>query len=244
MSKQQRTVLIVAGGALALYLLYRWYQGRQAGTASTTTPNTSSTDYAALAGQEQADAAALQGQNSQLAATEQSDVAALTGSLGTLSAQQQAALGGLGAQEQSDVSGLTGQVSSLTTGLENLANQFAGLSTQPQNTASVAMGATPTNRATINTHKGGPFYNYYVKVTGHAPPGNVSATNWIYSAWRAGVSATRLQQHPPHPSAPKQRTVAHPNPTHTQQTNTLHKLPAAKKPPPKAHKPRVSGKRR
>ena len=65
MKKNQKLIVYGAGGLLALVLLYRWYQNKQAAAtaAATTTPtDQAASDYASLAGQEQADVAALNGQ--------------------------------------------------------------------------------------------------------------------------------------------------------------------------------------
>jgi hypothetical protein len=128
---------------------------------------------------------------------------------------------------------------------------------------SLATGVAAVNRAqtaAIQTHRGGPFYNYYVKVTGKRPPGSVLTSNFVYQAWKSGVKATALEGSKTHPSA-KNNQVAHPNPTHQQkaavkpQTPKAAPRPAAKpapapvrraapKPPPKPSKPKASGVRR
>lgn len=217
MSKQQKQIAIVAAGALVLLLVYRWYQGQSASSTTTTgtaAPDTSGSDFASLAGQEQSDVAGLQDQNSQLLGQEQSDVANLQG-----------AISGLTAQEQSDVSGLTGQVGSLSSAIEGTPDMSAEV-------AALAAGVQQLNRAqtaTVQTHRGGAFYNYYVKVTGHAPPARVQMSSLVYQAWKQGIKATALQAHPAHPSAPRNTHVAHPNPHHTPQP-THHPAPANPKP--------------
>lgn len=72
MKQGQKRIMLIAGGALVLYLLYRYYQGQAANTNANQAgaPADASAQYAALAGQEQSDVAALQQQ-------EQSDVANL-----------------------------------------------------------------------------------------------------------------------------------------------------------------------
>lgn len=235
MDKKQKQIAIIAGAAIALYLIYRWYSNQSgSGTTSTssgTTPSDqSAADYASLAGQEQSDAAALQGQNSTLMGQEQSDVAGLTSSLGAY-----------GAQEQSDVSGLTGLISGLTSQVDSLTGSVGDLQNQ---VPAIAIGAKPVSRtSTITTHKGGSFYNYYKSVTGHAPPAHLNATNAVYQLWKAGAKASKVQHTKPHPSAPKQTHVAHPNPQH--QPRPAQK-PTAKphQNPPKAHKPKKSGRHR
>ena len=108
--KQKRYAVIGAAGLVLLYLLYHYYAGNkasnQASTGTTPAPDTSGSDYAALAGQEQGDVAALQGALNTLTGQEQSDVTGLNSTLG-----------GLGSQEQSDVSGLTGLIGTLTVSL-------------------------------------------------------------------------------------------------------------------------------
>lgn len=232
MSKNQKTVLYVAAGALALYLLYRWYSSNQqsAGT-STTTPDTSATDYATLAGQEQSDAAALQQQNAQLNSQETSDVASLQGSIGSVASQ-----------ETSDVSGLTGAIGSLTSTVSNLT--APDLSPIENQIAALATGVQKVDRTQyVNTHKGGAFYNYYTKVTGKPPPARLSASDFVYQSWKSGVNLLKLQKTPTHPSAPKQTQIAHPNANHTQQSNVAAKLPKPKA-TAKASKPKASGKRK
>lgn len=245
MDAKQKRIAIIVGAAVALYLVYRWYSGQ---TSSSTTaagvqsPDTASSDFASLAGQEQSDVAALQGQNSQLLGQEQGDVAGLQG-----------AISGFGAQEQSDVSGLTGAISGISTAIDGLTGTD---NTLGQEVAALATGQQQINRqmtAQIQTHPGGAFYKYYVNVTGHKPPAAVQVNNFVYQAWKSGVKATALQKNPPHPSAPKNTHIAHPNPTHIQ---TSHWKPAAPPPktvakqvskpkaPPKSSKPKVSGRRK
>lgn len=68
MSKNQRIALFAGGGLLVLILIYRYvHNAGSANTAATTTAAPDSSQYAALAGQEQSDVAGLQSQ-------EQSDV--------------------------------------------------------------------------------------------------------------------------------------------------------------------------
>jgi hypothetical protein len=225
---RQKQIAMIAGAAVLLYLVYRWYSSQSTAATSTgaVAPNTSSGDYASLAGQEQSDVAGLQGQNSQLLSQEQGDVAGLTSSIA-----------GLGAQESSDVSGLTSSIGGFSDQFDQLATSQATLGGE---VASLATGVQQLNRAqtaqAIQTHKGGPFYTYYVKVTGKPPPRSVQASNFVYSAWKSGVKASALQTaSKPHPSS-KNTQVAHPNPAHTQQP---HAKPTPPKPPPKpAEKPK------
>lgn len=199
MDKRQKQIALIAGGAILLYLVYRWYSSQSASStaAGTTAPDTSGSDYAALAGQEQSDVAALQGQNSQEATQEASDVS------------------GLAAYIQALGSGLTGTEATVTA----LQGTVAGLATG----TTKAPAASKT--ATIATHPGGPFYKYYKQVTGKAPPARVSVTSFLYEAWKRGVKATDLQKHNQHPAS-KNKQVAHPNPGHKQKTQV--KPPAPK----------------
>jgi hypothetical protein len=226
-TKQQKQIALIAGGLVLLYLVYRWYSNNQ--TSSTTTgaaaPDTTSGDYASLAGQEQSDMAALQGQNSQLLGTEQSDVTGL-----------QSGLAGLTSQEQADVSGLTATFGGYTDQLQQiLANEQAitgAQSTIGGQISALATGVDKVNRAqtaAVQTNRGGPFYNYYVKVTGKRPPASVLTSNFVYQAWKSGVNATALQGSKTHASS-RNNQVAHPNPTHQQKAAVKPQPP---KPPPK-----------
>jgi hypothetical protein len=238
LSKDQQKIALIGGGAVVLYLVYRWWSNNQspASTAAgQTAPNTSGADYASLAGQEQSDVAGLQNQ-------EQSDVSALQ------------------AQEGSDVSGLTAGLQGVTdtltgvgTQLGGVASTLAGVSTtqqqQGQQIASIASGQQAIDRtihATIQTHAGGPFYSYYKTVTGKAPPATIAASNFVYQAWKNGVKATALNPKLTHPSAPKQTQIQHPNANHTpQQVAGKNKKPLpVPKPTPKPSPPKPSGVRK
>lgn len=241
MNKQQKQIAIVAAGAIVLYLVYRWYRGQSTAAtgAGAASPDTASTDFAALSGQEQGDVAALQSQNSSLLSQEQGDISTLQQALAGLSsdfsgqnaqiqsqeqsdvAALQGSLSGLGAQEGSDVSGLTGALGSVTSTLEGLGNQYGNLQGQ---VAALGTGTTRPNRApTVTAHKGGAFYKYYVKVTGKRPPTSVQVSNFVYQAWKSGVSVTALQKKPPaHHAGTKNTSVAHPNPGH-QPRPPMHK---------------------
>jgi hypothetical protein len=113
MDDKQKKALMIGGGVVGAYLVYKLYQNHAANTASTASsgalaPNaTTSSDpyssqYAALSGQEQSDAAALQGQNAQLA----SDLQALAGRQST----DETALGNLPTTIQSQLSGWLSQL--------------------------------------------------------------------------------------------------------------------------------------
>lgn len=187
MNPKQKQIAMIAGGALVLILLYRWYTGsRNQAATGTSTPatDTAASDYASLAGQEQGDVAALQGQNADLLTQEQGDVSGLTTAIG-------------------DLAGVVSSINDSITG-------------QQSQIASIAAGQTKIDRAltaTIGTKKGGAFYKYYVKVTGHAPPARVSASNFVYQAWKSGVKATALAKPTAHPSS-KNTHIQHPNGGH------------------------------
>lgn len=153
MSKRQRTILIIAGGALVLLLIYRWYQNQNQSSGASTASGTStgadpsSSDYASLAGQEQSDVANLQQQNAQLLSQEQSDVS----SLGADIQQGQAT-------EQGDVGGLTAGLSAVTSTLDQvvqqaqnaaqqvLANDAAQQAALGQKVAALSAGVQKINR--------------------------------------------------------------------------------------------------
>lgn len=226
MTAQQKKIALFAGGALILLLVYRWYTGQQNQTAtgaSTPATDTAASDYASLAGQEQGDVANLQQQ-------EQSD-------FGLLQNQEQTDVGSI-TGALGDVTGQIGSIGAIITGLGNQINE-------------IASGQTAINRRdTITTNKGGAFYKYYVKVTGKTPPSTVSASDLIYQAWKAGVSATSLrtltgakntktQNH----AGAKNTHVAHPNSTHTPNTGQ-HNKPSGGAGIGAKTKPKASGARK
>lgn len=150
MDATQKRVVIVGGVLVVAYLLYRYYQGQQALSATNAatlggTPVTAGTDYATLAGQEQSDTASLQQK-------EQSDYANLLASI------------------EAEVLGQAKFESTIN-------KQAAGFEKGQRHA----------------TKKGGAFYNYYKKVTGHAPPASVSTSSLIYELWKAGVSAVKAR---------------------------------------------------
>jgi hypothetical protein len=206
--KQKRYAVIGAAGLFLLYLLYHYYAGSKASNQASTgagvaAPDTSGSDYAALAGQEQGDVASLQSQIAGLASQ-------LTGTgAGTGAADP-------GSSTTNDLVGRGPFPADYTNLLQGLESDVAALGT----------GSQPVNRttasATVTTHRGGAFYNYYTRVTGHAPPATVQASNWIYSAWRQGVGASRIATPQTHPSASHQTHVAHPNGNHQAQTQVAH----------------------
>lgn len=231
MSRGQK-IAVVIGGMIVVYLIYRWQMsstGTSTGQASSsdtgtgaattgTSADQSAADYASLAAQEQSDVAALQGQNEQLAAQEQSDVSNLSsgmmaaGSSGVLSGGGGGIAGGGGITATSSPTGTT--------------------DTQG-NIPSLATGSQPVNRARppryVPVASGSPFARYYKRVTGKNPPARVLASNFIYQAFRAGIRAQALN--PPHPAAPQQTRVAHPNPNHHPTGGAG--LPRSRPPPPR-----------
>lgn len=129
MGKNEKILLIVGGVGVA-YLAYRYASGGSSSTTTTAaTPDTSSQDYASLAGQEQGDVAQLQQQIGALTSQEQSDVQTLSG------------------QESGDVATLGGTITSLG----GLVKDLGGVVTTNQNTnqkelAKLAAGLAATSR--------------------------------------------------------------------------------------------------
>jgi hypothetical protein len=214
MSKKQKQIAYIAAAAIGAWLLYSYIRGRQVSNQSTSsgssgTPvDTSASDFASLAGQEQGDVAALQNQNSQLFGQEQSDVAALR------------------AQEGQDVSTITGTLAGITASVDGFTSSLTGVTSD---IAALATGEQQINRrmnSTVKVKKGGSFADYYKRVTGKTAPTTISPTSFIYEAYKAGVKAAALKPPAAHPSAPKNTSVAHPNGNHTQQTGTHKKLPS------------------
>lgn len=202
MSKQQRMILFAVAGAAALFVLYRWQMSRSSSGSATPTPDPTQADYAQLAGQEQADTAALQNTETSDVANLSSTVSGLQGQEGADVATLQGQLGGIDAREQGDIGTIQGQFASLATP-ENIANLQGEV-------AAIAAGQKKASPS-IATHKGGSFYNYYKQVTGKAPPARVAVSDFIYQAWTHGIKATALagkgntapQQHsggPGHPA--------------------------------------------
>lgn len=208
LSKQQKQIAIVAAGAILLYLLYRHYAGssQTSTSAGAQTPNTAASDYAALAGQQQSDAAALQAQNQQLQGQEQGDISTLTGQLAALAGQ----VAGI---TPYDPTALQGEISAVGAAV-----------------AALGTGTTPGTRTTPTTTKvakGSAFAKYYKQVTGKNPPATVSLNNFVYEAYKAGIKASTIAQghQAKHPSA-KNTDVMHPNGNHQAKTGH-HKQAAA-----------------
>jgi hypothetical protein len=128
-SKEQRQMLIVGGVAVGGFLLYRMYQNnaaaqQQSSGQTATTGSGSASDYAALAGQEQSDAASLQAQNAQLA----NELNTLTG------------------QETTDIAGVTKTLTGLDTTLTDQQHAFdAYQASEAQTVAGLASGEQSTN---------------------------------------------------------------------------------------------------
>lgn len=217
MNTKQKQIAMIAGGALVLILLYRWYQGRQTTAATgTATPatDTAASDYASLAGQEQGDVATLQNQNAGVLAQETGDVAGLGAGLAALSAIVQNLA-------PPDLTPIENQINALATGQAQMNRHL---------------------NQSVATHPGGGFYKYYKMVTGHAPPAHVLTSNFIYQAWKGGVKATALKPAAKHPTTKPHHQVAHPNPTHKAQTGS-HKATTHNKAKPKTTA-KTSGKRK
>ena len=238
LSKQQKFMLI-GGAAVALFLVWRWQMSGTSkqstgqdsssttGSGSATDPtgqnaDQSAADYAALAGQEQSDVAALQDQNAQLAAQ-----------------MQQADTSGMAAGAGSgDMSGLAGAGSSGAVG--GGGGGFGGGTATPTGGAPLqsqvapqATGQQKVNRArpqTIAVAANSPFARYYRQVTGQSPPARIQVTNAVLQLFRQGVKASAFE--PPHPSAPNTR-IKHPNPNHQPTGGApVYVLPRARPPAP------------
>lgn len=59
----------------------------------------------------------------------------------------------------------------------------SGAAITSSNTGNGGVSSNPT----IETHKGGPFYKFYVAATGHAPPAVVHTNNPLYQLWKSGA---------------------------------------------------------
>lgn len=187
---KHKTAVYAAGGGLALYLAYKWYENSNANNAQAastqtgaSTPDTSSSDYAALAGQEQSDVAALQAQNQQLASSEQSDVQNLSGSLTQLTGQEFSDTQALTAAQQQNATTLNG----LQSLLASLGNTVTGLTSTVSNISvpAVASGHTAVSRISANVKYLAPGAlnpSYALK----PPPGAPSSARWAGSSKPSG----------------------------------------------------------
>jgi colicin import membrane protein len=254
LNPKQKKIAAIAAAAIVLILAYRYAKG-SSGTANTSAAadgtavpasDPGNADYASLAGQEQSDMAAVQGQATQNAAQEQSDTAALQSGIDTNAAQ-----------ETSDVTTLGGLIAGLTTGQESLADAISAL---PSTTvAAVATGTIPGNRATpkpkpkpkkrVTAAKG--------KATTSRGTGAVrallpktkkqTAAAKHAAAAKKAAAAHKKAAAAHKPTVTAHAAIAHPNPGHAVAPNVAARkaapLPKPKPPAPKA-KAQVSGKRR
>lgn len=186
MDKRQKQILIVGGGAAVVFLAYRAYtnSGSVASNGQSANPDTSASDYASLAGQEQSDAAGLQSQNQELytmllqaEGQEQADVAN----------QNQ-----FNADASTALSALANTITGFGDALGTLTSQqaaTAGLITDVQNRLNqTAMGITPPSKAPA--------------AAGHTLTKGLTQK-------QAGQHLTAVQRPTTHHPA-----VAHPNATH------------------------------
>jgi hypothetical protein len=196
---KQKKVALIAGGALVLFLLYRYVsQSRQAAqspTAGVPATDASSSDYASLAGQEQSDAAALQGQNSQLsseidtinqwiASQKPPDTTPAPDYSGQLSALH----------DELNALVAAGQVSH--NGDPGLATQQPAAPPPPAPSTASTVKTITMLPATIATHVGGPFYDWYKNVYGRPPPAMVSPNAARYVAWTKGLGKAQAAKIP------------------------------------------------
>jgi len=177
---RKRTAMIVAG-IVAIYLVYRWQQSRSTPPASdqgAAGDTSGQAAYSQLAGQEQADIAALQN-------AEQNDISGLGSQLNALVAQ-----------EGSDYSTATENQQAVNDAINQVA---AGQVTLSDALAGLAKGAPHQ----VAVHAGGPFARFYTAVTGRKAPRTISSGDFFYQAWREGFHASQLKgdvNHNQHPS--------------------------------------------
>lgn len=249
----QKRVAIASAALIVLYLVYRWRQSQSntnAAATGTSAPatDTSASDYASLAGQEQGDMAALQSQNQQLLAQEQSDVASLQanesglgGFISTLGAQVAGITPPNLAPLTAEIAGLSTQVAALATGEQQLKRQLNQKKKPPKKPPKRG-GGTRTKSTTA-------------KRDAQQTKGAAGALRTMSDGvLRTFDPATRRQLAglfaQAHPSAPHNTQVAHPNANHLPQTGggkASHNKPGL--PQPKAKpighpKTRSSGRRR
>lgn len=150
LSKNQKMALYGVAGALALYLLYRWYQNRSSSVAAqqstNPTPDTSGGGGGAPGGAPGTDVAALQAQ-------EQADVASLQGALANVQGQL------AGAPSQSDIAALqSANQSALGDVQSGIASQLASFESRIPGIVSGLIPAappTPSNPVVGGTNPGG-----------------------------------------------------------------------------------------
>lgn len=197
-SPTQKKILIAGGGFLVLLLLYRLYANNKQGTSSATgqsaNPNTSASDYASLAGQEQGDVASLQNDQSQLyglitgnAAAEQADIQNANEALLVSNANQNAVN-------------------------QSLAGTLAGIATS---ITSLVNGAVPQAGAVFAPNAGIPTPGIF-----SVPSVAAGATKVSPSQIQKGT-AGKLTAVPRSPT--DHPAVAHPNPTHAAVKTTAKK---------------------
>lgn len=192
MKKNQKLAVYGAGGVVLLLLLYRYYQSRQAASiAAASTPAGTDPAYASLAGQQQADTAALGGQISGLQATQaaaptQQDLANLAS--------------GLSSTEAGDIGNLTNQIGSLagtTTPFQQLQSELGLIPGLQAELNKLAAGQTAGNRTRVTPPPGYAFGAKKPK----APKG---------STWQGvGAGWYRLVTHPAHAAKPNPHSSNH-----------------------------------
>jgi hypothetical protein len=117
---------------------------------------------------------------------------------------------------------LAGEIGDVGTALQAL----EGLQAEPA-LQTVVTKAAPGAK-TITTHKGGPFYEWYVKATGKAPPKTLSSKNYLYQAWQQHVLPGQIKAmftgsgNAGHAAKKKKTTKTT---THKQTTSTAGKHP-------------------
>lgn len=190
--------LAALGAAVGLYMLYRFYTNRN----STAPASTGATDTSGLIDPTTGLPFAQEGIASGSAASDTSGAMAPSG----LDALAQSLMDLQGINEELQAFGFPG-IAPATGSSAGSASGSSGASQVTSTTGGGGGGATTQGH--ITTHKGGPFYKWYVKVTGHAPPATVSTSNPLYALWKAGAKANQVV-----------RPGGHKNPGHTTTTHT------------------------
>lgn len=198
LSRTQRYILIGGAGLIVLILLYRFYKGSSGEAAPAedgiVPDNAIGALGAQLAGQQQADMAAMSNQHN-------ADIEALTGLVNE-------GLAGVIATESANTQTLTGAIADLSTNVGDLTGYYEGLSGAVreidmdndmlgERIADLATGVEAVERSQqgrfITPRAGGPFARYYRRITGKTPPARIRADNFIYQAWRQGIKASALR---------------------------------------------------
>jgi len=138
MSKKQKQIALIAGSLVLLYLAYRHFAGASTSTAGVAAPDTSGSDFAALAGQEQGDVAQLQQDLAQLDSQEQADIGAATG------------------QEQSDIAGIEGQIGEILSAIAGIGSSSGSGGSVPGQGTGTTQGTRTTKKITKDTPIGAP----------------------------------------------------------------------------------------